>query len=295
MVRSVKYVIEEYFTNVNLKMKALICYWGLVRGFKFQKTFDSHKQHIWDVLKEQNIDFDVMIHTYNKQFDFQVFNIHNTRYCVIEDDAIVSQRIIPKIRNVYTPTYFTEEHRLGLFKCWHSQQHLHDQILKIKHEYDFIITLDIAQYFATSIPKNIKDLDFENMYVSNFESFNGYNPRFCMSNVDNILFYLSKFNYVLADEENIPDNMIDPDYQHRYIEFMTSTFDCTQDELKNIPNLHPEWQLKTYLDVIGQKNICEIPIKFWRVRINGQIEGISNDDIQLYNVSATPVSEKPNL
>lgn len=270
-------------------MKALICYWGLVRGFKFQKTFESHKQHIWDVLKEQNINFDVMIHTYNKDFDFQTFNIENTRYIVIEDDVIVSQRIIPKIRNVHLPTYFTEEHRLGLFKCWHSQQHLHDQILKIKHEYDFVITLDIAQYFGTSIPKNIKDLNLDNMYVSEFESFKGYNPRFCMSNVDNILFYLSKFNYVLADEENIPDNMIDPDDKYGYIAFMINVFGCKYDEIKGIPNLHPEWQLKTYLDSIGKKKACEIPIKFWRVRTSGRIEGISDDDIQLYNVSIDPL------
>ena len=269
-------------------MKALICYWGLVRGFKYKATLESHKKHIWNVLREQNIDFDVMLHTYNKEFDFQVFNIENLKYFVIEDDSIITERILPKIRNVHMPKYFSEEHRKGLFKCWYSQQHLHNHIVPIKNEYNFVITLDIAQYFGTSIPSNIKELDMSYVYLTNFERFEGYNPRFCMSNVNNILFYLDKYNYVLKDEKNIPDNMINPEYQKKYIDAYMQFFNTSRKEVKDIPNIHPEWQLQNYLDVVGKKKIKEINLKFWRIRTNAHLEGLTEDDVQLYNVNATP-------
>jgi hypothetical protein len=269
-------------------MKALICYWGLIRGFKYKGTFESHKKYIWNVLKEQDIEFDVMLHTYNKEFDFQVFNIENLKYFVIEDDNIITERILPKIRNVHMPKYFHEQHRRGLFKCWYSQQHLHNHILPIKHEYDIIITLDIAQYIVSPIPNNIKFLDMSYTYLTNFETFDGYNPRFCMSNVDNVLFYLNKFNYVLRDEDNIPQNMVNPEYAEKYIEAYMEYFNTSRDKVKQTPNIHPEWQLKTYLDSVGNKKVKEILIKFWRIRENAQIEGITEEDIKLYKVNAIP-------
>lgn len=275
-------------------MKALICYWGLIRGFKYDLTLESHKKHIWDVLKQQGIDFDVMLHSYNKEFDLQPFNIDNLKYIAIEDDYIVTKRILPKIRNIYLPQYFHEEHRRGLFKCWYSQQHLHDKLQSIKDEYDFAITLDIAQYFASSLPENIKDLDMSIMYLTDFERFEGYNPRFCMSNVENILFYLNKFNYVLQDEDQIPNGMVNPTYQQKYIKAYMKHFKVSQKEVKEIPNLHPEWQLKTYIDKVGRKKVCEISLKFWRIRTDAQLEGITDEDIHLYNVSVLPVTTNPN-
>lgn len=269
-------------------MKALICYWGLIRGFKYKATLDSHKRCIWDVLKEQGIEFDVMIHTFNKEFDFQVFNIDNLKYFVIEDDNIITERILPKIKCIHMPRYFSEEHRRGLFKCWYSQQHLHDHIRPIKDEYDFIITLDIAQYIVTPIPDNLKTFDMSYTYLTNFETFEGYNPRFCMSNVDNVLFYLDKFNYVLKDETNIPANMINPEYQQRYIDAYMNFFNTSRDEVKQIPNIHPEWQLKNYLDVVGKKAVREISLKFWRIRSNAHLEGITAEDVALYNVKVIP-------
>jgi hypothetical protein len=269
-------------------MKALICYWGLVRGFKYTQTIESHKNNIWDVLIEQDIPYDVMLHTYNKEFDFNIFNINNLKYHVIEDDHIIHTRVLSKIKNIHLPVYFTEEHKTGLFKCWYSQQHLHDHIVPIKNEYDLIITLDIAQYFVTPIPNNIKYLDLNKMYLTDIEHFNGYNPRFCMSNVDNILFYLNKFNYVLSDENKIPDNMINSKYQEAYIDAYMYHFNTSRDNVKNIPNLHPEWQLKTYLDVVGKKEVEELSIKFWRIRSMGHLDGITDAEVKLYKVQTIP-------
>lgn len=269
-------------------MKALICYWGLVRGFKYRATLDSHKKHIWDVLSKQGIDYDVMLHTYNKEFDFQVVNIDNLKYIVIEDDAIITKRLMPRIRNIHMPVYFTDEHKYGLFKCWHSQKHLAEKLADVKHEYDIVITLDIAQYFVSSLPEDLKQMDMSKVYLTDFERFDGYNPRFCMSNAENVMFYLSKIDYVLQDEENIPSDMINPQYKRKYEEAFMDFFKVPLERVKGAPNLHPEWQLKQYLDHVGQKEVVEVTIRFYRIRENTVLEGITEEDIQLYNVNVLP-------
>lgn len=273
-------------------MKALICYWGLVRGFKYPQTLESHKKHIWDVLTSQGIEYDVMLHTFNKEFDFQVFNIDKLRYIVIEDDIIITNRLLPRMINIHMPIYFTEEHKRGLFKCWHSQQHLCKQIALVQNEYDIVITLDIAQYFVSSLPRNIKDLDMSKMYLTNFERFNGYNPRFCMSNPTNAMFYLNKLDYVLCDPNNIPDKMVDPEYKEKYIETYMRIYGESRDAVKEVPNLHPEWQLKQYLDVVGKKEVKEIDIRFYRIRQNAHLEGMTAEDVALYNVKVVPEGTK---
>lgn len=266
-------------------MKALICYWGLVRGFKYPHTLESHKKHIWNVLTEQGIDYDVMVHTYNKEFDFQVMNIDNLKYIAIEDNDVIGKRLLPKMVNIYMPVYFTEEHRLGLFKCWHSQKHLRDQVELVKDDYDIVITLDIAQYFVSSLPSNLRDLDMSKVYMTNFERFYGYNPRFCMSNAENVMFYLNKIDYVLKDPNNIPPDMVNPDYVERYTKAFMKHFKVGREEVEGAPNLHPEWQLKQYLDVVGEKQVEELDIRFYRIRENAHLEGMTDEDAKLYNVS----------
>jgi hypothetical protein len=269
-------------------MKALICYWGLIRGFKYPDTLESHRKCIWNVLKDQGYETDIVMHTYNKEFDFQAFNIDNLKYFVIEDDPVITNRIIPKIKDINMPVYFSEEHRTGLFKCWHSQQHLHDYVKPIKEQYDIMITLDIAQYFVSPIPNNIKDMDMNTLFLSKFESFEGYNPRFCMSNLENGLFFLNKFNYVLNNSNGIPDNMVNPEYRLKYINAFMDVFNCPLEAVQGAPNLHPEWQLQTYLDKVGGKCVEELPIKFYRIRSNAHLEGLTQEDMLLYKVSAIP-------
>jgi hypothetical protein len=268
--------------------KALICYWGLIRGFKYPDTIQSHKTHIWDVLTKQGYAVDVFVHTYNKQFDLQTMNIENIKYIAIEDDKFIEQKLAPRMKNVHMPVYFTEEHRMGLFKCWYSQQHLAEKIKKCHKEYDVVITLDIAQLFVTSLPSDLCKMDMNVLYTSDFEKFTGYNPRFCMSSADNIIFYLSKLDYVLQDEENIPDGMIDPNYQNTYCALYMLDLGVKRDEVKMIPNLHPEWQLKHYLDHVGKKKVKELGVKFFRIRDDAHVEGLTEKDVKLYKLSVVP-------
>jgi len=269
-------------------MKALICYWGLVRGFKYAQTLESHKKHIWDVLLGQGIDYDVMLHTYNKEFDNQVLNINNLKYIVVEDDAITGHRLMPKMRNIHMPVYFTDEHKTGLFKCWHSQHHLAERLAFVKDDYDIVITLDIAQYFASSLPYDLVNMDMSKVYLTNFESFNGYNPRFCMSSAENVIFYLSKISYVLQDEDNIPNGMISPEYIDKYAMAYMDHFRVERDKVKEAPNLHPEWQLRHYLNEVGKKDVVELNIRFYRIRENAVLEGLTDEDVQLYKVKVLP-------
>ena len=50
-------------------MKVAICYWGLTRTLN--KTYKSHKKHIYNILKNNNIDYDIYIHTWDLEDEFE--------------------------------------------------------------------------------------------------------------------------------------------------------------------------------------------------------------------------------
>ena len=41
--------------------KCCIIYWGLVRGFRYDWVYDTHRTKIYNYLDENNIDYDIYI------------------------------------------------------------------------------------------------------------------------------------------------------------------------------------------------------------------------------------------
>ena len=66
--------------------KICIIYWGLIRGFRFDYTFNSHKQYLYDNFKNNNIDFDVYLVTNNIEYnEINVDKIPNLKTLKIID------------------------------------------------------------------------------------------------------------------------------------------------------------------------------------------------------------------
>ena len=235
-------------------MKFAILYWGLIRGFKYDDVFESHKKNMWDKLDKMNIPFDVYCHTYNKEFDDKVFQIPNMKQLIIEDDQIIENYLTPRIRNVVVPHYYYKDAKINLFKCWYSQEQLRKLLDQSKENYSLIITMDISQMIYTNFLED-QEIDTTQAYTLKYECFGGYNPRFFVANKDHTLFYLNKLNYILADEDNIPPFMISEIEKKLHLKDGLPT-----------PNLHPETMLRHYLEYIGKIPVFLVPIKIFRVR-----------------------------
>ena len=83
--------------------KCAIIFWGLTRGLKH--IIKNLHSHLFDVLKENNIDYDIFIHTWyfkgyyeNKwhgikpmKLDFDEYKLLNAKYVMIEDQDKVQE------------------------------------------------------------------------------------------------------------------------------------------------------------------------------------------------------------
>lgn len=224
-------------------MKVALCYFGLVRGFKLEETFESHQEMIYNALKEDNIDFSVYVSTYfDKDYDETNLNkIPNLVKISKKSDKTVSNEIIKQISDCFTcPHYFTKEHKTNLLKCWFSQQDLYN-LLKNK-KYDLVIVMDIGQKIISRLD-NLNNLDKDRIYVPNFAQHRGYCGRMVIGNYKNIMYFLNKYNYLMDRIEKDKDKTID---------------------------IHPETFYKTYLQ---KENIPIgfLSVKFWRCRTDGTL------------------------
>ena len=238
-------------------MTLAICYFGLVRGFKFPEIAKSHSTQIFNKLKDLKIDFDVYIHTYNKQYDDSVKNIEHIEKLEIDNDQTIENMIVPLLNNVYCPNYWSNTHKINLFKCWYSQQKLREMLIQSHKHYDFVLILDIGQEILSPLD-NILKLDPEYCYMPNFAFHEGLPVRLFLSNMQNALYYLDKFDFVLKDPDNIP-NLCGKNQQRKKVG-------------TKIPNIHPETGCKIYLIDIGKLKVKYLTIKFRRVRFDGKKE-----------------------
>ncbi len=219
-------------------MKLALCYFGLIRGFKFQHVYESHKKYIYDVLQEQNIEFNVFISTYDKDYDANnIEKIPNVKKINKTSDEKITEQLKPIAEKFKCPKYYTEELRLNLLKCWYSQKDLYKMLLEANENYDYIIVMDIGQLILNELD-SIKSLDQNYIYVPNFAHHNGYCGRMLIGNMKNMLFFLKKYDYILEDP--------------------------------NI-NIHPETFYKHYIENIGKIVVKYLKFKFWRCRTNGDL------------------------
>lgn len=191
-------------------MRIAICYFGLLRTFR--KTFPAHKQHIYDVLKENNIDYDIYIHTWSGSYtnkrgnSTEIYN-HNTDI----SDIVVpfKQRTDDQdqfISNLNMDDYFYRDVYEKLGNCkegeWlpdmllyqmcsqESQKRLINMVFESGIEYDRIIILrpDLEMPIPLRI-EPIVSMKVNHIILPQDEHCGGYNDRFAIVNPKMVLYY----------------------------------------------------------------------------------------------------------
>ena len=94
-----------------------ICYWGMTRSTRY--VYQSHYDKVFNVLKDQNIEFDVFIHTWKT------------------DDNLVWDRKMP-VKNDY------EEYKL-----------LNPYKYQLDNQDDFLKSITFSDYFYEDLYKNM--------------------------------------------------------------------------------------------------------------------------------------------
>ena len=183
--------------------KLCIVYWGLIRGFKYEKTYLSHKKNIYDKLKNQEIDYDVYIVTNDKDYDdTYVKKIPN-----------IKKLVILKISDIKEDEKYIKSFSGIQYKTPGWCNYYQENITLVNYNKNYIFNLiprDYKKYLCMDIAHIIDELDINFFSTNNLipkkHNCNGYNPRFLISNYNTLKIELTKLEYIINNKNLIFHN-----------------------------------------------------------------------------------------
>ena len=235
--------------------KICICFYGLVqRSLKY--TINSIETHIFKVLKDNNIDYDVYLHTYDAS------NSHSTRsneynvpinvddykllkpdFYVIESyDTFNNSYDFNKLKQYNDPWYNNFE---SVFN-WIREMNSHYQVTNLweqkKNEYDFCLYLRADLMYITPLPilylqnEFNKNVNKNILFTTPWGKSGGLNDFIGIGSCESMIIWGKRINNIEEYMKNIGQN------SEIFIEYL-----CNKNNIENV----------------------DLPMIFYRVRANG--------------------------
>lgn len=188
-----------------------LVFWGLTRSLKH--TYDSIQHKILDVLKTNNIQYTIFMHTYKVDTPFtckrsQEFNckLDNNEYKLLNPDyvKIDNQDEIKRILDVHLyrthkDPWNTDYQNLDNFiLATYSKSKATELITHSGKHFDYVIFLRPDVKFLNSFDIRFFDhVSDTSVCVPNFHLFSKMNDRFAICNMQNYEIYGNAFPYLL--------------------------------------------------------------------------------------------------
>lgn len=231
-----------------------IAFWGLTRSLKY--TINSIDKYILNVLRENNIDYDIFMHTYcvfslytNKRANEKCISLDNEEYKLLcpnyikidNQDTIKNILNLEQYRTHSDPWATNYETVDNFILAMYSKMKVTHLIKNSNIIYDYIIFMRPDVRYKTTLDITIfNKLNNSNICIPNFHLFPKFNDRFCIATYNNGILYGEIFNYML-------------EYSKKH-------------------QLHSETIHYNYLHTIYNLNIIYIPFYFNRIRVDGREE-----------------------
>ena len=203
--------------------KCAIIFWGLTRGLKH--TLPNIKKNLFDILKDNDIDYDIYIHSwyfegeyinYNHNYkinnlDFNEYKLLKYKISIYENQDIEKEKInFNKYFNQedpYNTNYKTIENYIMSLV---SQKKIIKEFEKVKDNYDFVIFQRPDQIYLQKFKIEYLNLvKSNNIVISSIKSNNKnlYNKkkicnRWCLTNSENAIIYANLLDYLLEYSQN---------------------------------------------------------------------------------------------
>lgn len=194
--------------------KVAIIFYGLSRCL--DKTINSLHAHLFNVLQQNNIDYDIFIHTYkiygpytniwrkystDNYINEDVEQILNPKYSLYDNQNDMLNQI--NFEEYYTKlgnwTGMTEEMTRYLIKnlclALYSKKSIVSLFEKYKDDYDYGIIIRPDMELTTDINISwLSELNNNNIIIPSIEWYTGCNDRLCIGTTDVILYYGKLFD-----------------------------------------------------------------------------------------------------
>lgn len=186
-------------------MKIALIFWGLTRSLRY--TIDSIDKNILQILKNNNIEYDIYLHTYFMNADksksgliFDEYILLNPKYLLIDN-----QDEIDKLLNLneYFPQKDPWDNNYksvyNFVRALYSKYRITKLFEKNMHKYDYVIYLRPDVKYLNELNPKIFDLivDNESGLIADFHHWGGYNDRMFISKPKLALYYGTLYDKLL--------------------------------------------------------------------------------------------------
>ena len=204
------------------KKKMAILFFGLTRSLK--NVYRSLKENIFDVLTNNNIEYDIFIHTYIlptpytnpyvntiiENYDNESYKLLNPKFFILENQNKVEKKLkIPKYFSNLSdwvscaPTFEKKCYFVrNMVLAQHSKKMVTNLFKEYKDDYDYVMITRPDQALHTKInPTAFNLLNNDNIIIPKEHSYLGINDRFCIAKPNIAIIYGNSFTYLLVYSE----------------------------------------------------------------------------------------------
>jgi hypothetical protein len=195
--------------------KLAICYWGMTRATK--AIYKSHINNLYDVLKNNNIEFNIFMHTWETENNINMIWEHPcdipvdyTEYQLLNPDFYKIEKQSDFLNTINFENFFNQqlydiyggdthhEWRPQLIRnhlcALESQKRAYKMVLDSGNEYDFILYIRPDVVILNNFDVSCLQTNFD-IILPNYDHYEGLNDRFAI-----IPFNVSKFYSTRIDE-----------------------------------------------------------------------------------------------
>lgn len=234
-------------------MRVALAFWGLTRSLKY--TIGSIKKNILDILKKENIQYDIYIHTYslNKAYsntragernialNNNEYKLLHPYYSFVDSQSHIMNKLKLSSYRTHRDPWNTNYESVNYFILSMFSKYKVTKFIEAhnKNNYDYIIFLRPDVKYLNKFDTKFFNLVNDNtICIPNFQTFAGFNDRFCITTYKNGLLYGKLYNNLLEYSKKHP--------------------------------LHSETFMGYYMKKIYGLKILFIPFYFNRVRSDGR-------------------------
>jgi len=193
-------------------MKVALAFFGITRSLKY--TIESIKTNIFHILKLNEIEYDIFMHTYRvnnytnirtgektNSYDNDEYKLLNPKYIQIDDQEEIKKRINMNLYRTHPDPWKTNYNSVDNFiLAQYSKAQLVEMIDNTNVQYDYVIYIRPDCLYVDKI--NVEYLTHVNdttICIPNFHLFGPYNfnDRFCITNMKTYKFYGNVFHELL--------------------------------------------------------------------------------------------------
>ena len=209
--------------NCLKKKRIAILFFGLTRSLK--DVYSSLKTNIFDVLTDNNLEYDIFMHTYIlpvpyinpyvntkiENYDNESYKLLNPKFYILENQNKVEKKL--QISKYFANLSDWAKHAKNFNeRCFlvrnmvlaqYSKKSVTDLFAQYKNDYDYVMFTRPDQALHTKInPSVFNLLDNNNIIIPKEHSYFGINDRLCIAKPYIGIIYGNSFKYLLVYSEN---------------------------------------------------------------------------------------------